>query len=330
MTSPEPPQFVISGVHQLNDSGKRMCDSLIALVLLYNDPRRTKTEETIDGLITKPEIHDTIRDNFWKRVFADGWATDKPNVLKPTSNMDAGGKLPKRMVEHVIVGELSDTIDYDETKATYQRTEILMAAKPEPEFNSDFVDFVYSYQSGSVFSTCKKRPVFKKDAMNQPSQIRNEKVKAIWVWDRAQMQWLGEWNYERATYVARRYLVGVARDFGGDENGVLSCEELHPMEVLLEMKDEELEVLIEIQSSREVLKRTRLRLLDKVASFRGEYGEDEENGTRGKAYGLTHESNEPDENPEELESQLRCIEELAETTKLLAKIVTLPPPANIW
>lgn len=64
-----------------------------------------------------PEIDDVIRDNFWKRVFAGGWATDKPNILEPRSNMS--GEFPLRVVKLVIIGDLSDTIEYDETKATY-------------------------------------------------------------------------------------------------------------------------------------------------------------------------------------------------------------------
>ncbi|KAK1533057.1 uncharacterized protein CCOS01_05040 [Colletotrichum costaricense] len=95
------------------------------------------------------------------------------------------------------------------------------------------------------------------------------------------------------------------------------------------MKEEETRLLIAIQSSREILKRTRLRLLDKIALFRGEKGEDEAKGTRRIAYGLIHKSKESDENSEELTSQLQCLKELADTTELLAEVVKYPPPPNI-
>ncbi|KAK1729030.1 hypothetical protein CaCOL14_008517 [Colletotrichum acutatum] len=326
MVSPEPPQFVISGVHQLNDAGKRIFDSLIALVLLFNDPRRPSFEITIKGLRPMPGIDDVIRDNFWRRVFAGGWATDKANILEPRSNMR--GESPLRMVKHVTIGELSDTIECDETKATYQRTDILVAARPDVQ--NDLVDLAYSYQSGSVFSDCKKRPVFKKDSLNEPSRVLNDKAEAIRSWDEAQMELLGEWNYERATYAARRHLVDLARYYGGDDNSVLFCGERHPLESLVGMKEEEMRVLIMIQSSREILKRTRLRLLDKIASFRGEKGEDEAKGTSSIAYGLTNESNESDESSKELISQLQCIKELVKATELLAKVAKHPPPPNIW
>ncbi|KAK1507629.1 hypothetical protein CTAM01_02741 [Colletotrichum tamarilloi] len=326
MASPEPPRFAVSGAHQLDDVGKRIFDSLIACVLIFNDPRPPNLELTIGGFRPMPEIDDSIRDNFWKRVFAGGWATDKPNVLEPRSNMQ--GEFPRRMIKHAIVGELSDTIEYDETKSTYQSTAILVAAKPD--IQNDLVDFAYSYQSGSVFSDCEKRPIFKEDSMNQPSRVLKDKAEAIRAWDEAQMEWLGEWNYERATYAARRHLVDLARYYGGDDDGVLCCGERHPLESLAGMKEEETRLLIAIQSSREILKRTRLRLLDKIASFRGEKGEDEAKGTRRIAYGLTHESNESDENSEELTSQLQCLKELADTTELLAEVVKYPPPPNIW
>ncbi|KAF4778761.1 hypothetical protein HER10_EVM0010078 [Colletotrichum scovillei] len=325
MASPEPPQFVISGAHQLDDAGKRIFDNLIAWMLLYNDPGRPNFKLTIGGFRPMPEIDGAIRDNFWKRVFAGGWATDKPNILEPRSNMK--GELPRRMVKHANVGELSDTIEYDETKSTYQSTDILVAAKPDVQ--NDLVDFAYSYQSGSVFSACKKRPVFKKDSMNQPSQVLKDKAEAIRLWDEAQMEWLGEWNYERAIFAARRHLVDLAGYYGGDDNGVLCCGERHPMESLAGIQDEETRLFILIQSSREILKRTRLRLLDKIASFRGEKGEDETGGTRRIAYGFTNESKESDENSEELTSQLQCIKELADTTELLVEVVKCPPP-NIW
>lgn len=79
--------------------------------------RRPNLEVTIEDLRPMPEIDDVIRDNFWKRVFAGGWATDKPNILEPRSNMS--GEFPLRVVKLVIIGDLSDTIEYDETKATY-------------------------------------------------------------------------------------------------------------------------------------------------------------------------------------------------------------------
>ncbi|KAI3559595.1 hypothetical protein CABS02_00570 [Colletotrichum abscissum] len=306
MASPEPPRFAVSGARQLDDVGKRIFDSLIACVLIFNDPRPPNLELTIGGFKPMPEIDDSIRDNFWKRVFAGGWATDKPNVLEPRSNMQ--GEFPRRMIKHATVGELSDTIEYDETKSTYQSTAILVAAKPD--IQNDLVDFAYSYQSGSVFS--------------------DYKAEAIRAWDEAQMEWLGEWNYERATYAARRHLVDLARYYGGDDDGVLCCGERHPLESLVGMKEEETRLLIAIQSSREILKRTRLRLLDKIASFRGEKGEDEAKGTRRIAYGLSHESKESDENSEELTSQLQCLKELADTTELLAEVVKYPPPPNIW
>ncbi|UQC76114.1 uncharacterized protein CLUP02_17625 [Colletotrichum lupini] len=70
-----------------------------------------------------------------KRVFASGWATDKPNVLEPRSNMQ--GEFPRRMIKHAIVSELSDTIEYNETKSTYQSTAILVAAKPDIQNDLD-------------------------------------------------------------------------------------------------------------------------------------------------------------------------------------------------
>ncbi|EXF77758.1 hypothetical protein CFIO01_03079 [Colletotrichum fioriniae PJ7] len=287
MASSEPPPFVISGAHQLNDAGKRIFDSLIAWLLLFNDPRRPNLEVTIEDLRPMPEIDDVIRDNFWKRVFAGGWATDKPNILEPRSNMS--GELPLRMVKLVTTGELSYTMEYDETKATYQSTDVLVAAKPN--LQSDLVDFAYSYQNGSILS--------------------DYEAEAIHAWDEAQMEWLGEWNYERATYVAPRHLVDLARYFGEDDNGVLCCGERHPLEILVGRKQEELRLFIMIQSSREILKRTRLRLLDKIASFRSQKGKDEAKSTSSIAYSLTNESNESDKNSKELTSQLQCIKELA-------------------
>lgn len=105
----------------------------------------------------------------------------------------------------------------------------------------------------------------------------------------------------------RHHLVDSARYFGEDNNGVLCRGERYPLEILVGRKQEELRLLIMIQSSREILKRTRLRLLDKLASFRGQKGEDEANSTSSIAYGLTNESDESEENSKELTSQPQCI-----------------------
>ncbi|KXH31921.1 hypothetical protein CSIM01_02473 [Colletotrichum simmondsii] len=325
------PQVVISEIHQLNDTGKRAFDRLIALGLFRNDSRRLKAGLIADGdYDPMPEIDDAIRDNFWKRVFADGWATDQPNIIAPMTNMTQymGMEVPLRATAHVFVGKLSDTTDYDDTKATYQGTDVVMAAKPD--FQSDFVDFKYSYRSGSVYSSCEKRRIFKEDSMNQPSQILEDKVRAIHDWDEAQMERFGEWNYRVITYVARRNLVELTRYFVGDENGVLCSTERHPSEIPAEQEAEDQRTPFLIESCREYLKRTRVRLLDKVASFNEKKNENEGSHTGSRAYGLTYESNEPEENSEELHRQLQCIKELAETTELLAKVVMSPPPANIW
>ncbi|KAI3549342.1 hypothetical protein CABS01_03576 [Colletotrichum abscissum] len=183
--------IAIAGLGQLSASQQRMCDDLLQALIPRNYP-------------VDPETLDNVRREFWNRVFAKGWTTNKENK--------APGQLPKRTNDEasLTIGTLNQDVPKNGSVPGYRRAGQSVLLKVSMKVGDRWEDvdasFFWVDQQGHRGSELSNASI----DIEGDLTLEEASVEVGMHYDTNEKERVGGWNWDKVVYWGRLRLLNLA------------------------------------------------------------------------------------------------------------------------
>ncbi|KXH31920.1 hypothetical protein CSIM01_02472 [Colletotrichum simmondsii] len=183
--------IAIAGLGQLSASQQRMCDDLLQALIPRNYP-------------VDPETLDNVRREFWNRVFAKGWTTNKDNK--------APGQLPKRTNDEasLTIGTLNQDVPKNGSVPGYRRAGQSVLLKVSMKVGDRWEDvdasFFWVDQQGHRGSELSNASI----DIEGDLTLEEASVEVGMHYDTNEKERVGGWNWDKVVYWGRLRLLNLA------------------------------------------------------------------------------------------------------------------------
>ncbi|EXF77759.1 hypothetical protein CFIO01_03080 [Colletotrichum fioriniae PJ7] len=183
--------IAIVGLGQLSDSEQRMCDDLLQALIPRNYP--------ID-----PDTLDNVRHEFWNRIFAKDWTTNKENK--------APGQLPKRTNDEasLTIGTLNQDVPKNGSVPGYRRAGQSVLLKVSMKVGDRWEDvdasFFWVDQQGHRGSELSNASI----DIEGDLTLEEASVEVAMHYDTNEKERVGGWNWDKVVYWGRLRLLNLA------------------------------------------------------------------------------------------------------------------------
>ncbi|KAK0368804.1 hypothetical protein CLIM01_13842 [Colletotrichum limetticola] len=183
--------IAIAGLGQLSASQQRMCDDLLQALIPRNYP-------------VDPETLDNVRREFWNRVFAKSWTTNKENK--------APGQLPKRTNDEasLTIGTLNQDVPKNGSVPGYRRAGQSVLLKVSMKVGDRWEDvdasFFWVDQQGHRGSELSNASI----DIEGDLTLEEASVEVGMHYDTNEKERVGGWNWDKVVYWGRLRLLNLA------------------------------------------------------------------------------------------------------------------------